>query len=41
LNRIMISSLCLNMIYGQTLRVCPEGNRIHFSGSCSSRTRRR
>src|SRR3981189_786117 len=25
LDRIMISSLCLSMISGQTLRVCPEG----------------
>src|SRR5438552_12091577 len=25
LNRIMISSLCLSMISGQTLRVCPDG----------------
>src|SRR5882724_10522508 len=25
MNRIMISSLCLSMISGQTLRVCPEG----------------
>src|SRR5882724_5979053 len=28
LNRIMISSLCLSMISGQTLRVCPEGKPV-------------
>src|SRR5712672_2114078 len=28
LDRIMISSLCLSMISGQTLRVCPEGKPV-------------
>ena len=28
LNRIMISSFCLSMISGQTLRVCPEGKPV-------------
>src|SRR5882724_5670720 len=28
LNRIMISSLCLSMISGQTLGVCPEGKPV-------------
>jgi hypothetical protein len=27
-NRIMISSLCLSMISGQTIRVCPEENQF-------------
>src|SRR6266581_7685476 len=28
LKRIVISSLCLSMISGQTLRVCPEGKPV-------------
>src|SRR5712664_2109790 len=28
LNRLMISSFCLSMISGQTLRVCPEGKPV-------------
>src|SRR3979409_452186 len=34
-NRIMVSSLCLSMISGQTLRVCPEGKPV----STKSRSR--
>jgi hypothetical protein len=30
-------SLDLSMISGPTPRVCPVGNRFHFSGSCSKR----
>jgi hypothetical protein len=36
LNRIMISSLCLIMISGQTLSVWPRKTGTHFSRSCST-----